>query len=413
MVLRNLASIKMTWFRLLLASGLLAGSTGWSDQTEQSLTAAFAIAKPGEVVEIDGGTYAELALADMAFPIGQPLVIRPADPSNPPRFTGMTLRSVRNVVVEGMIFQHAAAPDQPEDRSFSVRDSHEVVIRNNLFEGNSDGDGHGMGVGFYSRQNSSLRFEGNEVRGFLRGAMFVRTDGVAVLSNDLHDLRSDGLNFIQVTDAQIEGNLIHDFRKKPGSGDHADMIQFWTAGTEAPSVNITIRDNLLLAGAGGWTQSIFMRNERVDQGQAGDEMFYRDVTIEGNLIVNAHLHGITVGETEGLVIRNNTVVRNPAAEGREANPDLWTPGIRVRGGAREVAILDNVTGALALPNPLPADWRVTGNLMVQDRSRLEPAFYGTVFAGHDAMDPASFRPLPGGPLDGTGVGSPLPGAFAE
>ena len=88
------------------------------------------------------------------------------------------------------------------------------------------------------------------------------------------------------------------------------MIQFWTNGTTSPSTNITISENFLDSGNGEWTQSIFMRNEAVDSQGAGTEMFYQNVLIENNVIYNAHTHGITVGEADGLIIRNNTILQN-------------------------------------------------------------------------------------------------------
>ena len=131
-----------------------------------------------------------------------------------------------------------------------------------------------------------------------------------VVDNDVHSIRSDGFDFVEVNDVLIEGNHIHDFVANLGSGDHLDMIQFWTTGTTSPSTNIIIRGNILNSGAGDWTQSIFMRNEMVDLGLAGTEMFYRNILIENNVIYNAHAHGITVGETDGLTIRNNTILYN-------------------------------------------------------------------------------------------------------
>lgn len=71
--------------------------------------------------------------------------------------------------------------------------------------------------------------------------------------------------------------------------------------SERPSVNIVIPGNILNSGAGVWNQSIFMRNEKVDTQDPGPEMFYRDIVIEENVILNAHQHGITVGETDGLI----------------------------------------------------------------------------------------------------------------
>ena len=232
--------------------------------------------------------------------------------------------------------------------------------------------------------------------------------GITVQGNDVHDIRMDGMNFAQVESVLIADNHIHDFRRSLDSKDHADMIQFWTNGTTAPSRDIVIRDNVLNSGQSAYTQSIFMRNDLVDRGLAGREMFYDDVTIIDNVIINAHLHGITVGETDGLRIQNNTVVRNARSEGEKENVALWMPQIRVAEISTDVRIERNVTGKVSGAAGQP-DWTVAENLIVQDRARMEPGFYGTVFgtkALHDPSDPASFTAAKGGPLDGTQIGAP-------
>jgi hypothetical protein len=394
----------------LACSGPVIGARAETETAAMlALTEALAAAAAGSVVEVPAGHYRWLGLTDRSFPADQPLVIRAATPAEPPVFSGMDLRRVQNVIVEGIIFDYAySTSDVDLHYPFNVFQSRNVTLRGNLFEGDPGADGYGTGVGFQIRDNEGIRFENNEVRGFQRGIIVSYTSDLVILGNNFHSMRSDGMNFAQVNGVLIEGNWIHDFNKNLESGDHPDMIQFWTAGTERPSTDITIRNNLLLAGSGGWTQSIFIRNELVDTGQASEEMYYRNILIEGNLIVNAHLHGITVGETDGLTIRNNTMVRNPAAAGAANNPALWTPVIRLREQSRNVSVMRNVTGGLHLPETLPRGWTVADNLVVQDAGRMQPAFYGTVFAGSDPMDPTSFRPRPGGQLDGTGIGSPLP-----
>ena len=235
------------------------------------------------------------------------------------------------------------------------------------------------------------------------------SQNVTVQDNDIHGMRSDGLNFAQVTDAAILRNQIHDFRTADSTGDHADMIQFWTNGTSAPTRNVTIADNVLNAGAGRYTQSIFMRNDLVDRGLAGPEMFYRNITITGNVIINAHRHGITIGEADGLRIANNTVVQNAGAAGQTPNKSVWIPRITVAPASRNVTIARNVTSAVTGPAAQP-DWSVTANLLVQNTARMQAGFYGQVFAPGVLQDPSriqSFAPRPGGMLDGTGIGSPL------
>ena len=188
-----------------------------------------------------------------------------------------------------------------------------------------------------------------------------------------------------VAEVLIEGNHIHDFERSRLASDHADMIQFWTNGSSRPSVNIVIRGNVLDSGTGGATQSIFMRNEEVDRGRAGEEMFYRDILIEENVIINGHLHGITVGESRGLTIRNNTLLRNQAfAQGENRDRRVTIPAINIVGASQDVAILDNIADRFPESGP---GRRVEGNLLAQDLSPMRPGYYHRLFTAALLDDP--------------------------
>ncbi|MFN3938918.1 MAG: right-handed parallel beta-helix repeat-containing protein, partial [Gemmobacter sp.] len=162
-------------------------------------------------------------------------------------------------------------------RPFEVQSSTNVTIRNSLFDGDvASGrgelaDGYGTAIGLTVRDSKGITVEGNEFSVWWRGLTVSNTKDVTVSGNEIHDMRSDGMNFADVQGVLIENNYIHDFRLSPLSGDHPDMIQFWTAGTTEPSTDIIIRNNTLDIGDGSWTQSIFMRNEMVDTGKAGAE----------------------------------------------------------------------------------------------------------------------------------------------
>ena len=223
--------------------------------------------------------------------------------------------------------------------------------------------------------------------------------------NDVHDVRSDGFDFANVDNVLIEQNYLHDFVQAPGSGDHADMIQFWTSGTTSPSTNIVIRGNFLDSGTGLPTQSIFMRNEMVDTGAAGDAMFYQNILIEDNVIHNAHVHGITVGETHGLTIRNNTILHN-ADSGNTGLVDV--PTINVAAASTEVTVTNNILPRL--PSIPSAGALVTNNLIVQSDFPDGANYVGDLFvdalAGANATL-ADLQAIPGGILQQLGVGSSL------
>ncbi len=375
-----------------------------------ALTAALAGAAPGTTLRLAAGDYGELNFRRGGGAVGAPVTLVAADPARPPRFDRMDLRDVAHLVLERLHFDYVfAAADKIHFRPFTVVGSRDVTIRGCLFDGDrargvsTVDDGFGWAFGLGATDVVGLVIEGCEIRDFFRGLVVARCEDIRISGNDLHDLRMDGMNFVQVQAVQIEGNHIHDFNRSINSKDHADMIQFWTNGTDAPSTDIVIRGNLLASGRGAWTQSIFMRNEEVDKGRAGNGMFYRNILIEENVIANAHLHGITVGESDGLVIRQNTVLRNALSEGEKDNPALWTPQIRVAEEARNVYITGNIVAKIAGYEG-QTDWQVSDNLFVQDRTRMEAGFYDKVFTGSPA-DPATLRYRAGGPADGTGVGA--------
>lgn len=371
-------------------------------------------AMPGKVIALPGGQYGILTLKGGGGAAGNPLVIKAADPANPPRFSGLLLDSTAHVVLDGLVFNYRfAAADPLWIQPFRVGKSQDVMIRNALFDGDvatgvaAVDNGFPYGIGLTVRDCDGFTLQSSEIRGFYRGLGINDSDNVTLHANDIHALRSDGLNIAQVTNLLIDDNYIHDFLRSMASADHSDMIQFWTTQTTAPSHDITIRDNVMDSGVGDYTQSIFMRNELVDQKKAGHEMFYRNITITGNVIINAHLHGITVGEVDGLLIANNTLIANPASNGPENNPIVFIPQINVVRTASNVQILRNVSYKVAAA-PRLSGWVIANNFSIQNRSPREPGFYDTVLADPVAGDPrdlSSFAYRRDGALAGAGIGA--------
>ena len=138
-----------------------------------------------------------------------------------------------------------------------------------------------------------------------------------------------------------------------------------------------------------------MRNDLVDRNLAGYEMYYRDVIIEENVIINAHLHGITLGESDGVRIANNTLIHNPASDGKQDNPPLWIPQIRVKENSKNVDISNNMMSKV-VGHSDQTTWRVSGNVTIQDRAPSQPGYYNKVFVAARTGDPrnlASFQYL--------------------
>ena len=134
-------------------------------------------------------------------------------------------------------------------------------------------------------------------------------------------------------------------------------------------------------------------------------MFYRNILIEDNLIYNAHAHGITVGETDGLTIQNNTVLQNKASVTNEL---VYIPGIFSADASTNVSVTDNITSKLYVHST--QNTVVENNLIVQRTDPNGANYYGNLFVNalaDGSATPADLKGLPGGLIEQMGVGSSL------
>ncbi len=387
--------------------------------TAAGLRTALANATGGETILLAPGDYGDLGLGNNSgFNVDFPsnVTIISADPLRPASFSWLTLDSVSNLTIDSVVLDYTfKAGDPLYIAPFSVNASQNVTIRNSTFSGDvaqgmtAADNGYGAGTGLTISGSTGVTIAGNDISSFFRGMTVSNSTGTNISGNDLSAIRSDGMDFIQVQGVMIEGNRIHDFLTSPDSEDHPDMIQFWTAGTTAPSTDVVIRNNVLDVGGGIWTQSIFMGNELVGQGLAGPAMYYRNVTIEGNVITNGQLHGITVAETNGLVIRQNTVLHSDGASPDGADTAVEIPAINLAANSTNVTVTGNVTSAV---NGWAGQsgWTVSQNAFVQDQNPDAPGYYGDVFISSSltAQNGVNdFLALPGGMVDLLGAGATM------
>ncbi|WP_210528772.1 right-handed parallel beta-helix repeat-containing protein [Rubellimicrobium arenae] len=381
----------------------------------KQLYSALASCKGGETILLAGGDYGNMNLSvksgfNFAFPSN--VTIMSADARNPASFSAVEVRGAANMTFDGIKFDYEfQSGDLTSERPFNFQNCTNLTIRNSTFDGDfargvsSLADGYGYGIGLSVRTSTGVTVENCESYDFHRGMVFSENSGVTVRNNEVYGMRSDGMDFSEVQNVVIEGNHIHDFRAPPASTDHRDMIQFWTSGTDAPTENVVIRDNLLDIGNGARTQSIFMRNEVVDTGRAGASMYYQNILIENNTITNASARGISVGETNGLVIRNNSVLHADGAAADGPDPSVEIPKIMVAENAKNVVISANL--AADIPSA-EAGWTVTKNILVQDQDSFAPNYYNDVFVSSSlALRDGEHRYLAvaGGVIDQANAGS--------
>lgn len=364
------------------------------------------------IIQLQPGTYDNVAIHDISGPVR----LVAADPGNPPRITSLRVKGSRDISFEGLVldFVFDPATTKPWASAFQFDTSERLVFDAVVVDGDlmhdtgTDGDGYPAAKGLVFIQSRDITISDSEIHSFYVGINFRRSSNITLKRTYLHGMRKDSITMAQVQDVAIIDNRFGGHNRSFAFDDHPDVIQMWTQGTDQPSERITIRGNVFNSEHSPYSQTLFMRNETVDKGLAGPEMFYRDLVIENNVIINAHVHGIAVGETDGLIIRNNTLIRNPSSEKPGMSNELASPSIRVAKASRNVVIENNA--AYRIPAPAGTDWSVRNNLEIQRHSQISPGYYAGLFtdAIHgDPRDLASFRYSERGLLHQRGIGAAI------
>lgn len=327
----------------------------YSVSTAEELMNALASAKGGDTIELAGGDYGNLTLrGDIAnFSFDSAISVVSADPDNQAVFSGLAVKNASNITFENLIFDYEYSDgDAGWLRPFKVWESNNITFSNSTFSGDvAQGvsniyDGYGTGYGLAITKSQDITIENSIFETWGKGFIIDEVNGLQVVGNEISDIREDGMNLIRVENATVEENYIHDFRVHPEDPGHRDMIQLWTLQDhDIPISNVEIRGNILDVGDGVFTQSIFMGNGAARVNPSDTTMYFQNIVIEDNVIYNNHLHGISVGETIGLTIQNNTLIQVDDAWGAEgAN---MAPQIRVAENSDLVVIEKNITSAIA------------------------------------------------------------------
>jgi PKD domain/Right handed beta helix region len=408
----------ITGFLLCWGAAGFAQAKDFPVSTADGVSQALSAAQGGDRIVLAPGLYGVLSIRgqkDVGLGFASPVIVTSQNAKDKAVIAKLELVDTSQLTFDGLLFDYTySAGDIVTYQPFSVVRSSGITFANSVFDGDvaigtgTPSDGFGTGKGLNISYSKSIRLENNIFFNWHRAAIFHYIEDLIIKSNEVTNVRSDGFDFAAITTALIEGNHMHDFRIAANTGDHWDMIQFWTNKTNIPSTNITIRNNFLDSGTGAGTQSIFMRNEEVDHGRMGDEMLYHNILIEGNLIRNAHLNAIVVGEAKSLKITRNTLLQSiTLAEGGKVS----VPSIRVALTAKDVEISNNIypktPRLFATP---PAGWTISGNVVAQRDDSAAANYYSRNFVdalSYKTKQRSDLALLPDSEWAGKSIGSPL------
>ncbi|MBG6205356.1 parallel beta-helix repeat protein, partial [Labrenzia sp. EL_13] len=362
-------------------------------------------------VELAPGDYGDFFLRE--FNAESTVTITSQDPDNVATFNTIDLRKCANLTFDGIaveytIEDHSNPSSLDKEKAIYLAECSNISVTNSTVKGDyienpaHEQDGQPTLTGIVSVYSTNVSIDNVELSDLRVGVVFSRGDNASLTNSEIHDVRMDFTRIVEMTGVEISGNHYHSPTDNPNPNEHQDMIQMWTTNTSHPSSDITITGNQFDSGDSDATQTIWMRNELVDQGKAGPEMFYENITITDNVIYNNHKHGISIGEANGVIIENNTLLQNLGAGERE---NETAPAIKVAEDATDVTISGNITAGVS-PIPEGAEsWSVSDNLLVQRDDPNGENYYGELFVNalaDGAATLADLRIIPGSAADGYG-----------
>lgn len=269
------------------------------------LVSALRGAAAGDVIRLAPGVYSDFSLKGVSFDSN--VTITSADPANRAVLADFTIARVVGVTFTNLEF---ATPSDVASKgggywAFNVLDSRDIHFDRISVHGSLDNDASNDVQGISIRNSSHVSVTNSEFQQLERALAVGSVDYINVSGNNVHDLRSDGFDFAEVSFVEVRGNVLSDFH--PVQRDHPDAIQFWTGGTTKASHDIVVAGNVILRGDGEGSQGIFFRDQT-------NKLPFERVTISDNLLVNTGYNAIATNGMKGVTISNNVLITNVGAD---------------------------------------------------------------------------------------------------
>ncbi|QXQ06571.1 right-handed parallel beta-helix repeat-containing protein [Sphingosinicellaceae bacterium] len=268
--------------------------------TNAQLVAALAVVKGGETILLAPGDYGTINIK--AKIMTSDVTIKSADANHDAVFANIRIDKASGFVFNDVdVHRPLTVVEKDFTQAVYVSSSSHIGFVGVDFTGSMDGNAFNDGMGLRIDNGTDIVVADSTFEQWNNAAVFSQLDRLTVVGNSVTGVR-EGFDFVAVHDVTIAQNQFTSFTQTPT--DHADAIQFWNNGANEGSSNVLIRDNVMLFGASGGVQGIFIRAE--------DPAYrYSNFTIENNLYNGDARHGITVTGVDGGIVRGNTVTSAP------------------------------------------------------------------------------------------------------
>jgi len=257
----------------------------------QDLNKALERAQGGETFLLAPGDYARIAITDRTF--ASPVTIASQSADRRAKVMALTVRRSTGLIFRDLEF--VAAPGRTG--SHSIFNARNVRFENLFVHGSLDNDPSNDPAPFLLRDSHNVVVANSMFQELHNGLGFMGGSNLRITGNVFFRMRTDGIRGGGVSNIRIDNNLCTGFQ--PIENDHPDCIQFWTTNTTSRAENIVVERNVSLRGDGKMTQGIFIRDT--------ENLPFKNVSVRYNLLIGNQWHGIYVDGAEGVELRGNQV----------------------------------------------------------------------------------------------------------
>lgn len=282
---------------------MAAKTTIVSNGTQLKIAATSA--KAGDTILLAAGSYGDFSFSAIK-PTGT-VTIKPVSEDAQVIFRTMSFTNSANLLVEDIDISrplvNGVGLNTPMLR---VNSSTNISLVGFDVAGSLDGNAHNDGHGLSIVSSNRISILDGHFQQVDTAAIIARVQDVIFAGNTITAVR-EGVNISNTQGGLFDRNTIINMQPNYATGDHPDAFQVHSTRTSASS-DLAFRNNVILEGTSGPVGGFFIRSERVGEG-----IEHSNISIENNYYQGTYRHGISVGDTNGLVITGNTVIDSAKA----------------------------------------------------------------------------------------------------
>ncbi len=316
-------------FGVLLLAFVLSTSHSAFAQTAADLVADIDAASPGDTIIVPAGDYGAVSLRWNDF---SPAVTLQFEDGA--AIQNLRLRDVTGLVFENLMISAGIANDPVREIAVLVQRGGDITFRNSSFAWAEDDDPSNDGTILIFDGVDGVKVENSHFSDMRDGVIVKNSANVEIWGSHFTDLLKDGIILSGSNNIVIRENACTDFQRIEGLNAHPDCIQLQAGSNAVANTNVLIADNSILMLDGERAQGIFIKSRFASAP-------HQQITVENNLIRQAHHLGIYAENVDDLIIRGNDIL--PAFN------SVDTPRILVRDPSSNVLIEENTAPLIRAP----------------------------------------------------------------